>query len=43
MKCPKCNEEMKELHLFLHHVKCEKCEYEEDVFIRNEGKIKENF
>ena len=31
MKCPKCNEEMKELHLFLHHVKCEKCDKFESV------------
>lgn len=38
MKCPKCNTEMKELSYFLHHVKCENCEYEEeDIFIRNEG------
>ena len=38
MKCPKCNEEMKELHPFLHHEKCENCGYEEeDIFIINEG------
>lgn len=38
MKCPKCNNKMKELHPFLHHVKCEHCEYEEeDIFERNPG------
>lgn len=38
MKCPKCNNEMKELHPFLHHVKCENCGYEEeDIFERNQG------
>lgn len=43
MKCPKCNTKMKELHPFLHHVKCESCEYEEeDIFVRNEGKHIDN-
>ena len=38
MKCPKCNGEMEELHMFLHHVKCKNCNYEEeDIFIRNKG------
>ena len=36
MKCPKCNGEMEELHMFLHHVKCKNCNYEEeDIFIKN--------
>lgn len=38
MKCPKCGNETKEMSMFLHHEKCEKCNYEEkDTFIVNEG------
>ena len=38
MKCPNCGEEMIELHMFLHHIRCESCKYEEeDGFIRNKG------
>lgn len=38
MKCPKCGAEMEELGMFVHHVKCENCKYEEDdIFIINEG------
>lgn len=39
MKCPNCNSELKECHMYLHHVICDNCKYEEkDIFVINKGK-----
>lgn len=38
MKCPNCNSKLRECHMYLHHVICDKCKYEEeDIHIINKG------